>query len=97
MPYQPATLADLLKNKEDDFGYFWKKEDRGDTVEYVGYDGDTEIGSMVVSHSEDGLKRFKECNWAWEQARLKKPNGISLNDVMEEIRLRYETYKKKIK
>jgi hypothetical protein len=92
--YQPASLSGFLKDKQDDFGYFWRKEDRINTIEYVGYDRNVEIGSIVVEHTktEDGLKRLEECNWAWEQAKIKNPDGICLRDVMEEIRIKYEIY-----
>jgi len=95
MNWQPASLADFLPEKKtDDFGYVWIKERRNHTLEFVGYCDDVEIGSIVLAHEncQFGEARVKECQYAWEQAKIKHPDGICLNDVMEEIRSRWDVY-----
>lgn len=91
----PGKLADFLPEElMDDFGYVWRKELREHTLEFVGYNGDEEMGAIILAfdNSPEAAIRVEETNWARERADIIFPGEITLNLFMEIIRQEYEVY-----
>lgn len=101
--FEARSLSDFVPSEEtDEFGYVWKKVQREHTLEIVGYDGEVEMGSIVLNHdsSEAAAERAEEISWVQERTDILYPDGCdegggqTLGRNMEIIRQQYETYKK---
>lgn len=81
--------------RTDEFGYVWRRVQREHTVEIVGYDGDVEIGTALITRSDnspEALKRMEEISWVEDRVNVMYPDGVTANRLMEVVRRQYDIY-----